>query len=67
MTGDSAWRRAGDCAADACELEDAMVARVRAGGTLGRTRVRQFQRLHEEARLIIDAWYRDWERYGAPP
>ena len=58
MTLNSAWRRAGDCVANAAELEALMVTRARAGKARSRTVERQARHLHEEL---------DWERYGAPP
>ena len=67
MTLDSAWRRAGDCAADAAELEALMVIRARAGKARSHAIERQARHLREEAELIIIGWYLDWERYGAPP
>ena len=67
MTGDSAWRQAGDCLADAAELEARMVVRARAGMARSRAIERQARHLRVEAELIIIGWYQDWERYGAPP
>ena len=67
MTLNSSWREAGDCAANAAELEALMVTRARAGKGRSRNIERQARHLREEAELIIIGWYRDWERYGAPP